>query len=329
METTYSYGDIGLYPNRVSQIVSREHVVPSINFLGVDVSLPIIVAPMESVVNKHICQELNSVGGLACLPRDDEMNGGIKLFNDTGAKMIPSFSSKNIIKYGYWGDNKIVCLDIANGFSTNIGNIVKEFKAKNPDVKVISGNVGSVEGYKYLGECGVDAVRVGIGVGAGCLTSMKTAVGCGQWTLVRDIANFRHANQNTKMPQIIADGGIHSSRDIVLAIAAGADIAMCGRLFAGIEGGPGPTIKYNNRLYKQYAGQASRAIKRSNDYVEGDDTLVPLVGELKEVWKQTEDGIRSAMSYMNAVTIKDLKHLDDSCFKILSPGSKIERDIHA
>lgn len=363
MKQSYTYSDVGLYPKKLSSVKSRDEVNVSIDFLDQTISLPVIVAPMETVVGRNLCESLNKMNGLACLPRSSSPEKDFELFAQTN--MIPSFSSTRLLEEPYHNNLNIVCLDIANGFNEFVGDVVKQFKENYPDVKIITGNVGSVEGYEYLAECGVDAVRVGIGNGAGCLTSMKTAIGSGQWSLIREIAEYRHRyrdmrpnfsctyhyapndfkgsyyedysvcencdsrSSRKKWPLIIADGGIHSSREIVLAIAAGADICMCGRLFAGVEESPGSVVKYNQKLYKQYAGQASKAIKRSNKYVEGDDTLVPLIGSLSEVWSQVEDGIRSAMSYMNCKSIDDLRFLPDDCFRILSPGSKIERDIHA
>lgn len=113
------------------------------------------------------------------------------------------------------------------------------------------------------------------------------------------------------------------------AIALGADVVMIGTMFGGCEESPGPVIKYNHKLYKQMAGQASFAVKRSNKYVEGDDTLVSYTGKLEKLWNKIEDGLRSSMSYMNCKTIEEFRFLPDNNFCLLSPSARIERGIHA
>ncbi len=323
---TYTYEDIGLAPTKCSEIASRDDVDVSIRFHGYSISLPIILAPMSSVVGLEMCWALDQVDGIACLPRTSTWVKDEKLWRTTEG--IPSISAKNVEQFinSKSHDNEAVCIDVANGFSTLIGAAIKKLKKYNSNIFIITGNVGSLEGYKYLKECRADAVRVGIGNGAGCSTSIATGVGQGQATLIREVAEYKEAYDG---PTLIADGGIKTAGDIIKSIALGADIVMTGRLFAGCKESPGPVVKFNNKLYKQYAGQASFAVKKSNKYVEGDDTLCPYSGTLTEMWHKLEDGIRSAMAYMNCKTIEELRFLPEENFRLLSPGAKIERTVHA
>ena len=147
----------------------------------------------------------------------------------------------------------------------------------------------------------------------------------GQASLVREIAESDRNGET----RIIADGGIRTPGDVAKAIALGADIAMLGKVFAGCEESPSPVVKFHGQKYKAYAGQASHAVKKSDKYIEGDDTLVPYCGSVEGVWSRFEDGIRSAMSYMNCRTIKDLGCLPPKNFRLLSPAAKVERGVHA
>ena len=56
---------------------------------------------------------------------------------------------------------------------------------------------------------------------------------------------------------VIADGGIKFSGDLAKAIAAGADCAMLGSLFAGTDESPGEVFLYQGRPYKYYRGMGS------------------------------------------------------------------------
>ena len=56
---------------------------------------------------------------------------------------------------------------------------------------------------------------------------------------------------------VIADGGIRSSGDLAKAIAAGADCAMLGSMFAGTDEAPGEVFLYQGRSYKAYRGMGS------------------------------------------------------------------------
>jgi IMP dehydrogenase len=58
---------------------------------------------------------------------------------------------------------------------------------------------------------------------------------------------------------IIADGGIKTSGDIVKALAAGADTVMLGSLLAGTDESPGQMIQVNDLMYKSYRGMGSVA----------------------------------------------------------------------
>jgi IMP dehydrogenase/GMP reductase len=315
LRQTYTYSDIGLVPTKLSHTLSRDDVDPSSYFLGKEFSLPVMVAPMDTVVGSAMADKLEELGGFACLPR------GANFYSDYHAL---SFSLKDYVR---WGKSNSVCIDVANGFNEAVGQRIAELKGRNPELKIITGNVASVQGYRFLAEAGADAIRCGIGGGHMCSTSIKTGVGVGQFSLIRDIANFRKQYPSHFNALIVADGGIKNPGDVAKAIAAGADLVMIGTMFGGCEESPGPVIKYNGKLYKQMAGQASFTVKRSTKYVEGDDTLVRYSGKIEKTWSKLEDGLRSAMSYMGCQTLQELRYLPDENFCLLSPSAKLERQV--
>lgn len=329
-EASYTYADIGLVPTQASTVMSRADVDTEINFLGHKLGLPIVAAPMAKVVGKEMADTLAALGGLAFLPRTDSTADDLDLEEKTNAT-IPSIPATGnymerlsvLTDMGCW----VVCIDVANGFHKLVGDAIKSIRNEYPHLKIITGNVASVEGYKYLEDWGVDAVRVGIGGGSVCTTSVATGVGVGQASIVRDIAIYKAIHSAS--PLIIADGGIKTPSDVAKAIALGADVVMGGSIFAGTDESPGQPVRYGSGLYKHYAGQASMHIKGQKNYVEGADTLVSYIGPVEKVWKSFDQGLRSAMAYMNAHNLTELQYLPKDNFVVLSAAAKVERNVTA
>jgi IMP dehydrogenase/GMP reductase len=122
---------------------------------------------------------------------------------------------------------------------------------------------------------------------------------------------------------IIADGGIKGSGDVAKAISLGADAVMLGRLLAGTRETSGEVIRYKDQLWKKYRGSASFGVKMKNEFIEGEETMVPFKGAVMNVINAISDGLRSSMSYMNCKTIEDLRNIET--FAVLSNYSYLER----
>jgi IMP dehydrogenase len=219
----------------------------------------------------------------------------IGINQDTEIRRIQKLSDAGI---------KIFCVDIANGgskmiekFINKISKIIKEYK-----LKIIAGNVASYETTKYLIGLDVDAIRVGIGNGAMCSTSVKSGIGIGQVdAIIRALTAKSDAKSDVK---IIADGGISNPGAMCKAIALGCDAVMFGRVLAGTEEAPGEVLKYNNQRWKKYCGSASFAVKQENkNYIEGEESLVPYKGNVIKLIKEYREGLQSSMSYLNSRTL--------------------------
>jgi len=211
-----------------------------------------------------------------------------------------------------------VVIDTAHGHSAGVVEKLKAVKQTFPDLQVIVGNIATGAAAKYLVEAGADAVKVGIGPGSICTTSVIAGVGVPQVSAINDVAR---ALEGTGVP-VIADGGIRYTGDIVKAIAAGADAVMIGSMFAGTEESPGETIIYQGRKFKSYRGMGSLEAmeKGSKDRYfqdnevdvkklvpEGISGRVPYKGNLNEVMYQIIGGLRAGMGYCGAGDIMQLK----------------------
>jgi len=214
----------------------------------------------------------------------------------------------------------ILCLDTANANNHEVLNKTREIKKKFK-VRLIVGNIAHGATLEQLENAGADAVRVGIGSGSVCTTSIQTGIGIGQVTSLLDVLQARRDKK--LYIKIIADGGIKNPGDVAKAIALGADAAMLGRMLAGTKETPGEVIKYNDQLWKKYRGSASFGVKMKNEFIEGEETMVPYKGVVKNVIDGISDGLKSCMSYMNCMNLDELRTKDS--FTILSESSYLER----
>ena len=116
---------------------------------------------------------------------------------------------------------------------------------------------------------------------------------------------------------LIADGGIRDSRDVVLALAAGASTVMIGKLFALTKDSAAPkrtNEKGPAEMDAKYRGQASEDFQ--NDFygalkektvAEGIDFWAPVSGTAQQLIDKILGGLRSGLTYGGARSIKELQ----------------------
>jgi IMP dehydrogenase len=212
----------------------------------------------------------------------------------------------------------IMVVDTAHGHSSRVLDAVSEIRRMSNYTQVIVGNVATAEGARAVIEAGADAVKVGIGPGSICTTRMVAGVGVPQFTAIVDVVEECRKHG---VP-VIADGGIKFSGDLAKAIAAGADCAMLGSLFAGTDESPGEVFLYQGRSYKYYRGMGSigaMARGSADRYFQQEvtDTLklvpegvegrVPHKGPVGHIVHQLIGGLRAAMGYTGNRTIGEMQ----------------------
>ena len=318
-----TYDDISLIPTEVSRIKSRTEASTNCKFLGIELAVPVVSSPMDTVTGLEMVEELNQLGCLGILNRFDSSLDSILKGQNTGSKIKAvsvalTISADEIAKLAERG--YIICIDTANANNKEVLRKTEEIKKKFK-IKLIIGNIAHGASLKQLEDAGADAVRVGIGSGSVCSTSIQTGIGIGQVSSLLDVLFAREKDKLNI--SIIADGGIKGAGDIAKAIALGADAVMLGRMLSGTKETPGEVIKYSGQLWKKYRGSASFGVKMRNEYIEGVETMVDYKGTVKNVIDSISDGLRSSMSYMNCFTLDELRNTET--FALLSNSSYLER----
>lgn len=215
-------------------------------------------------------------------------------------------------------DVDVICIDTAHGHSKGVLDMVKTVRRQHPYLQIIAGNIATGEAAIALAECGVNAVKVGVGPGSICTTRVVAGVGVPQLTAISLAAQ----SLKKKGIPVIGDGGIRYTGDIPKALAAGASTVMAGSLFAGTEEAPGETIIFDGRKFKVYRGMGSLGSmqKGSKDRYfqdveedikklvpEGIEGRVPFKGKVSEIMVQYIGGLKASMGYVGAKTISDLQ----------------------
>ena len=215
----------------------------------------------------------------------------------------------------------ILVVDTSHGHNQGVLDAVKLIKDRHGDqVDLIAGNVATGEATDALLDAGADAVKAGIGPGSICTTRVVAGVGVPQITAIYDCAVAAARRGAT----VIADGGVQSSGDVAKAIAAGADVVMLGSMLAGVDESPGEIVLHAGERFKEYRGMGSMGAMKARSfskdrYFQGEITeaekLVPegiegrvaYKGPLSAVVYQIVGGLRAAMGYCGAPTVRDMK----------------------
>jgi IMP dehydrogenase len=332
-EDSLTYDDVSLLPNQISEVEHRSDCDTSVNFCGIKLNVPIIASPMNTVCGGRMAKALSGLGCLGIVHRFNSIQEQLDEFKDNKLNSSEYKSAAVGISEGTEIDRikaladigiKIFCIDIANGgskmierFLTQIHIVIDGYK-----LKIIAGNVASSETTKYLINLGVDAIRVGIGNGAMCSTSVKSGIGIGQVDAIVRALSAKDELKSTV--SIIADGGISTPGAMCKAIALGCDAVMFGRVLAGTDEAPGEVLKYNHQRWKKYCGSASFAVKQENkNYIEGEESLVPYKGSVAKLIKEYKEGLQSSMSYLNSRNIEEYQR--NATFVRLTSHSFLER----
>lgn len=208
------FNDLLIVPKEISNINTRSVINPYING-----KLPIITAPMDTVLSERNIQIFHDNRINICQPRYLNTHAGFMSFSIQEMRNLFESNQLNNGKY---------LIDIANGHMDSLLSLIKLIKERNPSITLMAGNIANSETYRLLSEAGADYIRVGIGNGGGCLTTQNTGVGYPMASLIREC--YEISATLKKPAYIVADGGMKDYSDIIKALALGADYVMLGSI---------------------------------------------------------------------------------------------------
>jgi GMP reductase len=342
------FNDILIKPAVQSDIISRykeidtktdAHVKNNMN--SKHRMLPLMTAPMSSVVDETCIEQFLKQGIVVVLPRTVKYGHPLSYISPN---VYYSYSISDFNKLNFAGEvikdyPTNILIDIANGHMKQILDSVKRAKTFNPNLNIMVGNVANPETYKIYAESGVvDSVRIGIGNGNGCLTTQQTGVGFPMASLIeecyyikREIINEHiHYNRKDKIntvSAIIADGGMKDYSDIIKALGLGADFVMAGSIFNKALESAGETYLNEEKLpkkvaydlysegvelKKQYYGMSTKLAQKKmgaekTKTSEGVVRYRPVEYTLAGWVENFDSYLRSAMSYSDSRTLDEFR----------------------
>lgn len=323
-EQLFDFDDILIEPTVLSSIRSRSEINTR-TFWG---NLPLMTAPMDTVVNQDNFHLFKNKGITPVLPRISSPDSN---WVDHSYFLSYSLTDFQRIflreKVTVPTDERIYALiDVANGHMIELYEAAKKAKIMyGQDMCLMVGNVANPDTFQKYCEIGVDMVRIGIGNGNGCLTTVQTGVGYPMASLIKechDIKTKKHylGVQKQYTTEIVADGGFKKYSDIIKALALGANYVMLGSILNKCLESAGETTNQEGTiinqysedgkrmfhveipLYKSFRGMSTKEVQKSW----GKENLTTSEGVVRtnqveytlEGWvKNFEDYLKSAMSY--------------------------------
>lgn len=358
----FSLDEIAILPNQYpTKIASRSEVNPYkydqlLPWANNKERLPIFVSPMTSVVCEENLEIFNEEGFIPIHPRIGEFIDRC----DLAADFWTAFSLSEFEKI--LDDNipskyhmMFVLVDVANGHMQKLYDLAKRSKKEYRNIVLMLGNIADANMYRECCKCGVDYVRVGIGGGSACTTSVQTGIHVSLVSLIEKINEIK--KEFDKPTKVIADGGINTIDKIVKCLALGYDYVMCGKLFAQtyeacgeirthIETADGKDIYADNNilslartvdgtkrlpvrfsgcfkkayLERKYYGMASEQGQKDisggvHKNPEGIETWVQIKWPVSTLKDMIESALRSSMSYTNSTNLAEFAESD---FRIMT-----------
>lgn len=331
----FDFDDILIEPELHTSIRTRKNV----DVFDEKQMFPLFTAPMDTVIDKtnyKVFQEHKIYGIIPRLTSEytkDYYSTDYKTWYSYGLDDFKEIFIDNHINLKP-GQKSYALIDIANGHMDIVRELVLESKKiYGRSLVIMVGNCANPLTFLSLAQSGADYVRMGIGNGAGCLTTVQTGVGFPMASLIYETAKIqKERNLQTK---IVADGGFRKYADVIKALALGADYVMLGSILNKSLESCGETYEENKdhgtwkepggkidqysidtllqfeagkKFFKKFRGMSTKEVQKSLGKTElktseGISKIQPVEYTLSGWTENFRDYLRSAMSYTDCLTI--------------------------
>jgi IMP dehydrogenase len=230
----------------------------------------------------------------------------------------------------------VIVLDASDGH-TEYQREMLEYIKGHWQVPVVAGNIVTADAFRFLVSAGADAVKVGMGIGSGCITQEVKATGRGQATTLMDVGAARDelAQQEGVYIPLIADGGITGPAEMSVAMALGADALMMGNFFARYTEGAGNLVRTAaGDVVKEYWMEGSARAFNTRRYAqikesffeEGISGYVPHVGSLYDKLPTVVQMMRATLATAGCRSIDELH--TRAVLEMQSPSALMDSKVH-
>lgn len=199
-----AFDDVLIVPT-YSEVRSRLEPVTKTMVGSIELDLPIISAPMDTITERDMAVAMSNAGGMGIIHRFMDPNDQGQMLKSAldHVEEIASRSNADIknalgtigaaVGVGNSEFERLItmidisgherfttiAIDVANGFSSYTKEMIDRVRAKyGSHINIIAGNVATGEGFDFLAKAGANAVRAGIG--GGCFVpGTKVMTSCG------------------------------------------------------------------------------------------------------------------------------------------------------
>lgn len=274
---------------QLTDVEHRSQCLTETKLGNFNLSVPLIVASMHSLVSQSMVQRVELAGSLVVQPRLNLNDWDNRFLCDRQAISVGLDDCLELAERMDYGS--IISIEIANGYMRELGEKVKMVRKLRPDLYIMAGTICEENGAKYLSDCGANGILVGIGIGSACLTTKNTGVG-----LPLHIALPRVLSANLDN-DIIVCGGVKCYGDVSICLGLGADFVMSGKLFSGC-------LDANSKIYY---GETSR-LNGKNNHIEGTQYITEESDKTSaDVIQEMIEDLQSAMSYSDSFDLDEFR----------------------
>ena len=223
IEEKFDLNDITLVPAVLSKIRSRKEVEILYKDSWFGNHLPLIVSPMDTVINNDNVYEFGKHQLLTCSIRqvnidlNDRRYSFISISLEQFIQLVEDIKNNKLLNILCNG----ILIDIANGHMDALYNAVTIFKKQFPGFPLMIGNIANPETYKKYCEILTqsDYVRMSVGSGSACTTASNTGIYYPMASLISE--SYAISCTYESAPKIVADGGFKNFDDIIKCLAIG------------------------------------------------------------------------------------------------------------